>query len=85
MLGNVKEFIVMQSEADTDIFPEISEGRDISALELKTDKDCTVEVNGEEFEVSAGEVLSFPYNYMKIHTLKIMTDGVKVKIRYLAE
>jgi hypothetical protein len=85
MLGNVKEFIVMQSEADTDIFPEISEGRDISALELKTDKDCTVEVNGEEFEVSAGEVLSFPYNYMKIHTLKFMTAGVKVKIRYLAE
>ena len=85
MLGKVREYIVTQSEADTDIFPEISEGRDISALELKTDKDCTVEVNGEEFEVSAGEVLSFPYNYMKIHTLKIMTDGVKVKIRYLAE
>lgn len=85
MLGKVREYIVTQSEADTDIFPEISEGRDISALELKTDKDCTAEVNGEEFEVSAGEVLSFPYNYMKIHTLKIMTDGVKVKIRYLAE
>lgn len=85
MLGKVREYIVTQSEADTDIFPDIAEGRDISALELKTDKDCTVEVNGEEFEVSAGEVLSFPYNYMKIHTLKIMTDGVKVKIRYLAE
>lgn len=83
MLGSVKEYIIESSEAGVDVYPEFGEDKVISALELKADTACTVTVNGNEFEVDEGEVLSFPYNYMRINSLSVEESGVKVKIRYL--
>lgn len=84
MLGQVKELIISATTADEDIFEQL-EGDVISALEIKAGADATVTVNGSDFVIEKGEVLAFPYNYMKINSLTAVTAGVKLKIRYLAE
>ena len=87
MLGKVKELIIDSTQEDEDIFSQLETGEDdnVSAIEIKAYDDLVVEINGEEFSIDKDEVLSLPYNFMKVHTITALTAGVKLKIRYLVD
>lgn len=87
MLGKVKELIIDSTQEDEDIFSQLEAGEDdnVSAIEIKAYADCAIEVNGEEFTIDKDEVLSLPYNFMKVLAVTALTAGVKLKIRYLVD
>lgn len=86
MLGKVKELIISSTQEDEDIFEQLGTGdSNVSAIEIKAYSECVVDVNGSSFTIDEGEVLSLPYNFMKVRAITALTAGVKLKIRYLVD
>lgn len=90
MLGTIKEKIIESTTENEDLLIKLLAASEvcsgvISAIEIKAYSDCTINVNGSDFIIDKGEILSLPYNYMKIESITAVTAGVKLKIRYLIE